>query len=89
MLADAEAFFDDRLFDLGLLSELPEDISVKLNVNLTFDNVGDGFDLGFIFGNASPRMSEAGFTFSSVPEPSGMIIGFWILGVSMMRRRVS
>lgn len=91
-LDQALTFFDSPLFDLGALNNFEEnnseeEVRFSIDVSLTADSPMDAFEFGFVFGNADPRSPEFfGSRFSSVPEPSGAVVG-WLVLIGFLKRK--
>lgn len=94
-LADAEAFFDGQLFDLGELNNQETLIDFQFNFAMTMTDTADSFKFGFVFGNTDPRMGNStAFTFgggadgpSSVPEPASAALLLVTLVCLIYQRR--
>jgi hypothetical protein len=78
-LAAAEAFFDDRVLDLGS-STVGPNLDLSFDFDLVASNVGNGFGEDFLFGATSS---------AAVPEPSTLsLFGLAALMTFALRRKV-
>ncbi len=88
---DAFSYFDDNIIDLVWLGG--DDVYKRIKMDLTMITTGtmDSFGFDFIFGDATysnGQIRQAPLFFSSVPEPSGiMILSFCLLAMGSRRKR--